>query len=73
MEWLGRGAALAGVISLSVAACMSPEPPRDAGGPGPDDATVVEVPVDVLISDDVTTFLDQPPCPAVDAGCAPSH
>ena len=68
MGWLGRGALVAGVIS--VAACMSPEPPRDAGGPGPDDATVLEVPVDVLIADDATTFLDEPPCPAVDGGCA---
>jgi len=71
MGWLGRGALVAGVIS--VAACMSPEPPRDAGGPGPDDATVVEVPADVLIADDVPTLPDQSNCPAVDGGCAPAR
>jgi hypothetical protein len=49
---------------------MPPEPPRDAGAPGPDDATVLEVPVDILITDDVTTVLDEPPCPAADGGCA---
>jgi hypothetical protein len=31
---------------------------------------VLEVPVDVLIADDATTLLDEPPCPAVDGGCA---
>lgn len=69
MGWLGRGALLAGVIS--VAACTPPEPPRDGGPrPGPDDATALEVPVDVLIADDVTTFLDEAACPAADGGCA---
>lgn len=48
---------------------MAPEPPRD-GGPGPDDATTFDVPVDILISDDVTTFLDESACPTVDGGCA---
>jgi hypothetical protein len=73
MGWLGRGALVASVISM--AACMPPEPPRDAGppGPGPDDATVLEVPVDVLIADDATTFLNEPSFPPVDGGCAPAR